>query len=88
MKTKTFRKKLTLNKKTVVNLTGNAMNDVYGGRPNTEDQCVTLDSLCVGGPFYTNCVSDCIDCTNACSNQCTVGCTKEACSQPCNYLTP
>ena len=68
-----------LNKKTVVNLTGNAMNEVYGGALNTDDECITFDSIC--GPFPTECISACYVCTDTCdcTNGCTFGCTREAC---------
>ena len=48
MKTKSFRKKLNLNKKTIANLDTNKMNNALGGKPEpaTEEICVTygLDS--------------------------------------------
>jgi hypothetical protein len=50
MKTKTFVKKLILNKKTVTNLDNLAMNDVQGGAIN-----LSRISYCVGCPTVTTC---------------------------------
>jgi len=36
MKAKKFQKRMVLNKKTIVNLTSNAMNDVKGGKNFTD----------------------------------------------------
>jgi hypothetical protein len=43
MKTKSFRKKLDLNKKTIANLDPKKMNHALGGKtiPDTEEICVT-----------------------------------------------
>jgi hypothetical protein len=42
MKSKNFKKKLTLNKKTVVNLGKQTMVKVYGGRPT-----IYVESACI-----------------------------------------
>jgi hypothetical protein len=41
MITRNFKKKLTLNKKTIVNLGKPTMSKVYGGNPQTVNTCVT-----------------------------------------------
>lgn len=41
MKAKNFKKKLTLNKKTIVNLEKQTMSKIYGGDPPTNITCVT-----------------------------------------------
>lgn len=68
MKTKSFRKKLNLNKKTIANLDTKKMNNALGGKPepDTEEICVTygVDScptICktlepFGGCLPINCV--------------------------------
>ena len=64
MKTKSFSKKLTLNKKTIANLRNDEMNGVHGGLrpctridPTCERACLT-DETC--WPYSCSCVTyDC-----------------------------
>jgi natural product precursor len=61
MKTKNFRKKLTFNKQTIADLSGNEMRNVYGGYKITDVSCPTDYSCPDFEPYET------IDCTNDCT---------------------
>jgi bacteriocin-like protein len=58
MKTKTFNKKLSLNKKTVANLNDKEMQGIYGGETVEKTVCIT------------RCVSDCLCTMTRCSICC------------------
>ena len=71
MKTKRFQKRLTLNKKTVVNLNSNEKQGVKGGAP------YTLIGTC-------SCVGGCGTLGNTCETYCgTCGDTCDTCSPSC-----
>jgi hypothetical protein len=60
MKTKKFSKRLDLNKKTVADLSGKDMNDVFGGISGT-GPCITYLGTCGPyscGPAVSNCYSE------------------------------
>jgi natural product precursor len=52
MKTKKFDKKLTLNKKTIVDLKNEELNSVKGGQHSVVVPCGTMLSLCCMTPDY------------------------------------
>ena len=58
-----FRKKLTLNKKTIANLSNERLAKAKGGLPPTTDFCITYDISCL--PYET-----CMDCPTEYSCQC------------------
>jgi hypothetical protein len=67
MKTKKFKKKLQLNKKTVVDLNGPEMNGVHGGA-----ECDSIKSSCIlthcgGTCAETACDTNCGTCPSACT---------------------
>lgn len=83
MKTKKFKKKLSLNKKTISNLANEAMSDLKAGAPQTRFCTAVNCWLYETGEFQTcDCTYYCTDYTN-CYNcnfpytayaGCTVGC--------------
>jgi hypothetical protein len=76
MKTKTFKKKLTLNKKTVVNLNNSELNDVKGG-------CATEVQSCPL-PNTSNYMMICETCCGTCSGCKTLPLTNCTCNDSCD----
>ncbi len=86
MKTKNFKKKLTLNKKTVSNLSQSNMNFLRAGAENTvgctqpgSPTCgdlVTCEATCGG---LASCDFTCVSCDFTCAN---IGCPSDACPTP------
>lgn len=70
MKTKTLRKKLILNKKTIIDLGNGVMNMAHGGGTKTCDTCIPEDSVCL------ICTGDCT--AGTCRNTCE-GCSGVFC---------
>ncbi len=71
MKPKKLSKKLSLNRKTIANLTGNVMTNVKGGGTITtvslcETKCTCIDTIC-GNTCPTNCGS--CNCTGGCTEE-------------------
>jgi hypothetical protein len=70
MKTKNFKKRLTLNKKTIVNLDNGQLAQAKGGATATTcETCSPTCETCVPVPYLTdNCTGDCTDnCTGDCT---------------------
>jgi hypothetical protein len=76
MKSKTFGRKLTLNKKTIADLDGSQMKNAYGGIDCTVHR--TNCTLC-----HTDCTCEYtgVCCTNGCPTECTCGTGDPLC--PC-----
>lgn len=73
MKTKNFHKKLTLNKKTIADLTNSMMGNVLGGDGEPIGISRTYDFSCLLGP--SDCVTNCGTCCtcvtcNTCATYC------------------
>ena len=70
MKTKNFKKKLTLNKKNIAHLNNPQLITFMGGKftGDTCDTCIAPDPSCNPCPFETE-----LDCTNTCQT-CPMSC--------------
>jgi hypothetical protein len=75
MKTKNFKKKLTLNKTTIAHLKNSGMRELKGGEPTTPIHPKTGATLtCI----VCACMSE-TDCVTYCCPPTQVGCTEEIC---------
>jgi hypothetical protein len=75
MKTKKFKKKLQLNKKTVVDLNGPEMNGVHGGAECDSIKSSCIFTLCGGSCAETACcpTHTCETNCGTCPSACTIG---------------
>ena len=77
MKSKKFRKKLSLNKKTVADLNTGAMKRVRGGDYSVQPPC--FDPGPTGDVTCATCLTYCATCDNTCT------CESACVTSPCQY---